>query len=225
MNNLLLKFNSLPQTPKMAVILGVVLLVILVLFLVFRFFKVEGFEPFNSFVGRYAEYPEVHESRGLNGEEIVFDNYFTKPQNEVKPLEKPIAQQKVAPVPAPMEKTMSQAPAPNTTQVVKATTIDVPKMETTVPIDIGNGVSVTATIQVPAQTSDVPEQTAVTEITPPQTTDMEISPQTVTLPAQEGVIPATIEGQTVSVPVSIPEQTVTIEAQNAIIPTIEPFRL
>lgn len=234
MDALLTKYNALPENMKLAVIGGAVLLVLIIIIIIARVSNFEAFSPINEVVDTLASYPSIFSQKivGPSGEEIKFDNYFVKPDNVVKSLEPPMVQQKapepVAPAPAgpmPMEKASNQAPAPNVSQVVPEQQLEVPKMETKVPIDIGNGVSVNATIQVPAQTVTVPEQTATTEITPPAPTNIEVGAQTVELPAQTGVLPAVIDGKNVTVPVEIPAQTVDIPAQNAIIPTVEPFRL
>lgn len=236
MDALLTQYNSLPENMKLAVIGGAVLLVLIIIIIIARVARFEAFEPMNEMMDTLASYPSIFAQKivGPSGEEIKFDNYFVKPDNVVKPLEVPMTQQKApeaigpAPAPAgpmPMEKASNQAPAPNVSQVVPEQKLEVPKMETKVPIDIGNGVSVNATIQVPAQTVTVPEQTATTEITPPAPTNIEVGAQTVELPAQVGVLPAVIDGKNVTVPVEIKAQTVDIPAQNAIIPTVEPFRL
>lgn len=234
MDALLTKYNALPENMKLAVIGGAVVLVIIIIIIIARVSRFEAFSPINEVVDTLASYPSIFAQKivGPSGEEIKFDNYFVKPANVVKPLEAPTVQQKapepVAPAsagPMPMEKASNQAPAPNVSQVVPEQQLEVPKMETKVPIDIGNGVSVNATIQVPAQTVTVPEQTATTEITPPAPTNIEVGAQTVELPAQAGVLPAVIDGKNVTVPVEIPAQTVDIPAQNAIIPTVEPFHL
>ncbi len=237
MDALLTKYNALPENMKMAVIGGAVVLVLLIIIIIGSVARFEAFEPLNEIMDKYASYPSIFAQKivGPTGEEIKFDNYFVKPDNVVKPMEPAMEQQKasepVGPAPAPpagpmpMEKPSSMAPAPNVSQVVPEQQLEVPKMETKVPIDIGNGVSVNATIQVPAQTVTVPTQTATSEITPPAPTNIEVGAQTVELPAQVGVLPAVIDGKNVTVPVEIPAQTVDIPAQNAIIPTIEPFRL
>lgn len=236
-NGLLNQFNGLPDNQKLALVGGAVILLIVIIIIIARVSRFEAFEPLNEMMDNYASYPSIFSQKivGPEGKEIKFDNYFVKPDNEVKPLEPPMEQQKASePVkpspttpstPAPMEKATNQAPAPTVSQKVPEQKLEVPKMETKVPIDIGNGVAVNATIKVPAQTVQVPAQTATTEITPPAPTNIEVGAQTVQLPAQTGVLPAVIDGKNVTVPVQVPAQAVAIPAQNAIIPKIEPFRL
>jgi hypothetical protein len=176
---------------------GVLFLIIFILVIVLLS-KMEGFEGVTEGLRLFAEYPAAFAEAVVPEfiKETVYDNYFTKNTEEVKPNEVPMSQ------------------------------LELPTHSVTVPIDIGNGLSVNADIQVPSQTVTVPTQIPVTLPTA-SVSDVAVSAQSVQIPAQSGIIPGAIDGTgaVVSVPVDIPAQIVQIPAQNAVVPVMEPFRM
>lgn len=94
-------------------------------------------------------------------------------------------------------------------------------------IDIGDGKSVQAPVQIPAQTIENIQEQKVIKYEEPKETDVLVSAQVVQLPEQEGVIkaPVNADGDYIEVPVVVPAQTVVVPEQKAVETTIEAFRL
>lgn len=102
--------------------------------------------------------------------------------------------------------------------------LEVESQIATIPVAIGNGMSVQAEISVPAQTVDVPAQVPMSLPTP-EKTSLEVPAQVTEIKAQTGLIPTVVDGKTIQVPVSIPTQMIDIKEQNATKSIIESFTL
>lgn len=101
--------------------------------------------------------------------------------------------------------------------------LELPNSETKIPVEMGDGTVVEATVKIPAQTAVVNSQVSV-KLPEHKITDKVVQNQVVVIPEQNTTIPGAINdnGDFVGVSVKIPEQQVVVPAQNAIIPATEP---
>lgn len=179
-------------------IVGGILLTIVVIILISVLASMDGFDGMVSGLTEYAEYPATFATTVVPEfiKETVYDNYFTKSSETVKPYQLDIPQ------------------------------LELPTHTATVPIDIGNGMAVEAKVQIPAQTINVSSQVPVTLPEAQKTDvlvsaqEVQIPAQTGIIP---GAIDGS--SQVMTVQVDIPAQVVSIPEQMAIIPTMEPFRM
>lgn len=196
MNQMFDQVSTIVKSNPMLV--GGIALAVVVIILIAIFASVDGFDGMVSGLKEYAEYPATFAEAIVPDfvKETVYDNYFVKPTETVKPYQVDISQ------------------------------LELPTHTATVPIDIGNGMAVEAKVQIPAQTVTVPAQVPVTLPEAQKTDvvvtaqEVQIPAQTGIIP---GAIDGSTE--VMKVQVDIPAQVVSIPEQNAIIPTMEPFRM
>lgn len=185
------KTNPMTVGIALTAVLGLIILIIVLS-------SMDTFEGMISGLKEYAEYPATFAEAIVPDfvKESVYDNYFVKSTETVKPYQVDISQ------------------------------LELPTHTATVPIDIGNGMAVEAKVQIPAQTVSVPSQVPITLPEAQKTDvvvtaqQVQIPAQTGIIP---GAIDGSSD--VMKVQVDIPAQVVSIPEQNAIIPTMEPFRM